>query len=145
VRARLQWRMILLPIVCTCHKMRTPIKINVVLFQQSVRLYYWLYISCFDASIVWNKHTCYFGFLPTLCSFYYTLSSYKLNTKDQIYFTHIFLEENQSNILDGLLMFWKTTRVVQKRGIVAMMKCWRQLINRIIYVKIRWLSRCVVE
>ena len=42
----------------------------------------------------------------------------KQNSWNTKIFTHLFMEENQSNILDGSLMFWKMIGAIQKRGMV---------------------------
>jgi hypothetical protein len=42
-------------------------------------------------------------------------------------FTHIFLEEDHNNMLDGLLTLWKMIEFVQKR--IGCFGCWRLLIS----------------
>jgi hypothetical protein len=45
-------------------------------------------------------------------------------------FTHIFLEEDQNNILDRLLTLWKMIEFVQKRiWLLGCFGCWRLLIS----------------
>ena len=72
----------------------------------------------------------------------YQIAEGKQNSWTTKLSTYIFLEENQHNILDGLLAFWKMVRVVQKtsKGIVAPLFRWLNVDDLVSSTKILWVE-----
>ena len=54
----------------------------------------------------------------------FEIAEHDQNSRTTTFFTHVFSEENQNNILDGLLALWKMSGVVQKWDMAALLFRW---------------------
>lgn len=98
------------------------------------------FVECFcieeHTNCIIMHHTICSGFLEVyqIAFIDYKIAKDKEDSWTTKLFTHIFLEENKNNILDGMLALWKMIGVVQKKvvvggcAVVSVINCLRLLI-----------------